>query len=282
MNNDLERFITKKYEFPSMPSIAMKVIELVSDPNTTVEVLSKAISVDEALSGRVLRLANSCYYIQYKKAVNPIAQIILVIGFNNLKNIILAASLKTIYKKFDFIEKRLHHHSIGTAIIAHHLAKEIGFDRKEEIFIAGLLHDIGKIVINNNMPEIFCSIMNEMDEEIYLPVKRETSLFNITHPQLGSYVVKHWGLSEELQEVIHFHHEPEKVDKKNTYIFQLTAIINLSDAICHKMGIGLNMSEDIDLTSLQSFLVLGLSDGRLQRIIEKVEESYLNEMNWFD
>lgn len=275
-NKLLEDIIVKTCDLPTIPSVAEKIIQLLSDPETNGETLGKAIRVDEALSVRVLKMANSSFYGNLR-AVDTLTQAVTVLGFKNIKSIVLAASLKGVYNNFGLTEKMLHEHALGTALASFLVAKETGFKKREEVFLAGLLHDIGKVVLNNSVPDKFHKVMEEVYNTGQKFPEVEMDIFGFTHAEVGSLVVKKWNLSNEIEEVIRFHHKPEKAGQDDLYVFQLSAIVNFADTLCHKLGIGMRESEEIDLRELSSFSILKLDDEKLKGIEEKTAELYSKE-----
>ncbi len=281
MTAKLEEVIMSTCDLPTIPSVAGRVIQLVSDPNISAEKLSEAIIVDQNLVARVLKIANSASYGCLRN-VSSLNQAVTILGFSTLKNIVLAASIKGVHKRFGLAEKMLQEHSLGTAMTAHYFAKETSFKNQEEVFLAGLLHDIGKVVLNNNVPDKFSMVMEEVYNTGCTFTEMEKDVFGFTHAEVGRLVVKKWNLSQELEEVIRFHHEPERADKNDPYVFQLTSIVNLADAMCHNLGIGLKEPEDIDFTKLKSFSILRQSIESLERIEKKVEETFTSERSLFE
>ncbi len=272
MTAKLDEIINRTCDLPTIPSVAGRVIQLVSDPHTTAEKLSKAIIVDQSLVARILKIANSAFY-GCLRAIDSINQAVMILGFDTLKNIVLTASMKSVYKRFGLTEKMLHEHSLFTAMAAYHIAKETSFKNQEEVFLAGLLHDIGKVVLNNNVPDKFYMVMEEVYNTGCKFTEIEKDVFGFTHAEVGRLVVKKWNLSQELEEVIRFHHEPERLEKNDPYVFQLTSNVNMADAICRKLGIGLREPEDIDLARHKSCSILKLSIDSLERIEKKAKEA---------
>lgn len=273
MGDSMEDIIMKSCDLPTMPAVAGRVIQLVSDPNTTADMLNRAIMADQAMSARVLKLANSSFY-GCLRAVKTLSQAIMIIGFRSLKNIVLAASTKEVYKRFGLTEKMLHEHSFGAAVAAHHVAKEIGFKNTEEAFLVGLLHDIGKVILNNSDPERFRSVMEKVYNSGCSFSEAENDVFGFTHAEVGALVIRKWKLSPEMEKVVRFHHSIERVEKGDPYLVQLASVVNLADALCRKAGIGVRAPDDIDLPALQSVSLLNLGAERLARVEEGLTASY--------
>ncbi len=273
MAADIDEIIMKSCDLPTIPTVAGRVIQLVADPNTTADMLNKAISADQAMAARVLKLANSSFY-GCLRSIKTLTQAIMIIGFSTIKNIVLAASTKDVYKRFGLTEKMLHEHSFGAAISAHGIAREIGFKNTEEAFLVGLLHDIGKVILNNNDPDRFMEVMQEVYNGGSSFSQAEKAVFGFTHSEVGGMVVRKWQLSPEMEKVVRFHHSLSALGTDDPYVLQLTAIVNLADATCHKLGIGVREPRDLDLSRLKSSAILKLGPEKLAKIEETVKESY--------
>lgn len=269
MDSNIQQIIMKSCDLPTMPSVAGMVVQLVSNPDTTAGQLNKAIISDQALAARLLKLANSSFY-GCIRSINTVTQAIVIIGFGSTKNIVLAASTKQVHKKYGLIEKMLHEHSLGVATASHVIAKEIGFKNTEEAFMVGLLHDIGKVILNNSHPDKFGEAMQEVYNEGEISSEVETKIFGFNHADVGAMVLKKWNFSMEIVKAVMGHHSLETVDKGDLYLYKLTSVVALANSFCHKIGIGVREPEDLDLKSLLPVSVLRLSPERVSIIEENI------------
>jgi len=269
MNSGIEQIIMKSCDLPTMPTVAGRVVQLVSDPNTTAVQLNKTIMSDQALSARILKLANSSFY-GCVRSINTVTQAIVIIGFGSIKNIVLAASTKEVYKKFGLTEKMLHEHSLGVATASHVIAREIGFNKSEEAFMIGLLHDIGKVILNNGYPDKFMETMQEVYNEGKTAAEVEAKIFGFNHADVGALVLKKWNFSSEMVTAVANHHALHNVEKDDLYLYHLTSIVSLADAFCHKIGIGLRDPEPLDLELSPAVPALRLTPIRLAVIEENI------------
>ncbi len=281
MSADLEEIILKSCDLPTMPAVANRVVQMMSDPKTTAEHLNKAIIVDQALAARVLKIANSSFY-GCRSTINTVSQAIVIIGFNQIRNIVMAASTKGVYKQFGLTEKMLHDHAVGTAMACYHVEQAAGMKKSEEAFLSGLLHDIGKVILNNTDPDRFRTVMQAVynDGRDFSEVEQE--VFGFDHTDVGSLVIKKWKFSHEMGEMIKHHHHPEELEGGDMYLQRLTAIVNLADSLCYKVGIGTKESQEVDLTQLASVSTLKLDPGQLEKIEVDLKETYEKERANFE
>lgn len=280
MSDELEQLILNTCDLPSMPSVAEKVLRLASDPDTTAADLQKVINVDQAMTARILKLANSVFYGSIRK-VQTVSDAIKIMGFNTLKSIVLMASSRESYKQFGLTEKMLWEHSMGAAIAAGAIAKEVRFENQEEAFIGGLLHDIGKVVINNSDHQKFASVMEKVYNEKISFRTAEREFFGFSHVDVGALVVKKWKLAESLEMAIKNQYDPKSLSA-DPYYLRLTAIINLADQFCLKLGMGHREPvSGLPLEKEEAFEILKMDPERLQELLEKVALAYEEERGCF-
>lgn len=278
MQTNIE-LILKTCEIPAVPMVALKVLRLVNDPNTEIEALQSAIIADQSLSARVLRIANSVYYGS-RRNIDTVSDAIIMTGFSTIKNIVLAAATKDVYKKFGLLEQKLWEHSIGVSVAASILAQEVGGLSTEEATVAGLLHDVGKVVMNNSQPERF-GVLTEMvynDRIAYFQKERE--VFGFGHAEVGSLFAQRWEFPDGLVDIIrrhHYEHHDDLMDMEPARRM-LCTVIALADALCVRLGVGYQgPMTDLVLKDAECRDILKISDDRYAEIIEEFKEAYVLE-----
>lgn len=280
MNKELKTIIDSTCDLPPMPLVASRIVSLTSDINTDSRVLERAIRADQALTAKILKIANSSFY-GCIRAVNTVAAAIVLIGFKGIKTLALAASLESFYRRMDLTEKMLWEHSIGTAIAAHILSKKLHY-HAEDAFIGGLMHDIGKVILNNQLNETFSEIVQVAYNEDIPFAEVEKEMLGFTHAQVGGLMVKKWNLSRELEEAITYHHSPETVDPLEVEVLKFAALLNLADQICIYLGIGYRQPrEDVDFQAVRSVQILEISESDILQLAEEIKVSYEAEKGNF-
>ncbi len=199
-------------KMPPLPISVTKVMEICRMPNASPTDLNKVISLDPVLLARVMRLINSAYY-GISQEVTSLARAIIMLGINTVKNLALStavlAGVKASKEKASVLNMDgfwLHSLVVGTA--AKLIANMRGVDPKEQenFFIAGLLHDIGKIALNNRAPEEFLRAIQEGDRSRIPLVDAERMVLGFTHEEAGLMIMETWKLGDELADVVAFHH----------------------------------------------------------------------------
>ena len=272
-NAQIQELISNASELVSLPEISLRVNELASDPNSTADDMAKVISQDPALVARMLRIANSAYY-GLSTEVETINRAIAILGTNKIRDLVLSTAAS---EAFEGIPNNLitmqdfWHHSLYCGLLAQILAKKSKKLQAESLFIAGLLHDIGQLIMFNQMPEKSHEailLMMEGSEEME-SFEAERSVFGFDHTEVGAALVESWKLPAVLQECVHFHHEPQKAKDYPAEV----ALINIANAVAVMADFD-SMDEDDEIPRIdpQSWEMTGLSKADLPEAIEKAQQ----------
>ncbi|MBN1647322.1 MAG: HDOD domain-containing protein [Spirochaetales bacterium] len=218
-------------KMPSLPTTVAKILEICNNPMTSPADLNKVISLDPVLMGKVMKLINSAYY-GLSQEITSLVRAIIMLGINTVKNLALStAVLGTIGKKSDFQTLNMEgfwRHSLCVGVTAKLIAKARKVDTKtlEEYFIAGLLHDIGKIPLNAKLAEDFILAMAASDRD-HLPLYvSEEKLMGINHTGVGRMILQTWKLSENIIEAVTNHHSYLSYEGKYKELVYTIAMAN--------------------------------------------------------
>jgi len=273
---DLAKLIEKNLEIPTIPTIASQALREMSDPNASGARLAKLIAKDPGLTARILRVSNSALYSPSKEVKN-IQQATIMLGFNTLKSVVIAASVKMIYKRFGAAEQALWEHSIGCAIGSHVLANAKILPHRADAFVAGLMHDIGKVVMNNGAQAKFKEALTKSATGGVPSFEAEQAVFGFTHMDVGSMLVRHWQLPESLANAVFLHHEPELAGSLAEECADLVHTVHIANVYCHKLGFGYPATAELTLTTNDSAQELGFNEGQLQEVETKIVETFASE-----
>jgi putative nucleotidyltransferase with HDIG domain len=276
-----QEMIMNACDLPAVPDVAQRVMEIMADPNSNTPKICKAISVDPALTTRILKISNSAFY-GCLRTINNLHSAIVIIGFNAIRSLVIAVSTREVYKNFGLTERMLWEHSVGVGIAAHILANKTKISKADDVFVCGLLHDIGKVIMNNDKNELFLQVMEKTYNEHIPSVEAEQEIFGFTHAEVGAMVIKKWNLTEELEKAVQYHHEIQKVTEEDHFIVVLTSIVNLADQMCHKLGIGTKSPDDkIEIKGSMAASNLGITDDQIDGLLEEIERSCKLEKDIF-
>jgi len=217
-------------DLPTLPSIAMEVNRLLENHNTSIDILSNAIIKDQAIVSKVLKLVNSAFFGVTSK-VSSINDAVVLLGFNAIRNIVIAVSLVKVFSKkttsegFDISD--FWKHSIAVATTSKYLSQKANIDEPENCFVGGLLHDIGKIILYQFFNEIFNEILLTVKNEnlSFYEVEKKISMPN--HAKIGGYLAKKWRLPLELIDAVQYHH----MISKNTSNIGLVVVVHTANIV---------------------------------------------------
>ena len=197
-------------DLPTLPNIVLKVNNLLKDHDSSIKELGKTIETDQAMVSKILRLVNSTFY-GFRSKIRNIPHAIIILGFNNIRNALVSVSIiKTFSSKkgfegFDI--KEFWRHSVAVAVISKYLSEETRLDSPDDCFVAGLLHDIGKVVLSQYFTKLFGLVWKSVKEDGLSFYDAEKKLLPANHVQIGAHLAKKWRFPATLIDSITYHHE---------------------------------------------------------------------------
>jgi putative nucleotidyltransferase with HDIG domain len=261
----------------SMPSLSItvsKIIEVTRNPQATAKDLNKVISLDPVLVGKVLKLINSAYYGLQNKVTSLVTAIIML-GMNTIKNLALSTAVLGNMKK-DYNFKALNidgfwRHSIGVGVLSKLIATKIGIpaNKREEYFIGGLLHDIGKIPLNEIFEESYMKAIRAADMKKANLLDMEKEFIGITHTDVGKMIAEKWNLMDEAFECVLFHHDPNMASEKN---YKLVTSVYMADIYCNMNQVGFSGNRHVVQIGDHLFESIGIKEGLLEELIDSMSE----------
>jgi HD-like signal output (HDOD) protein len=281
MSTDFQTVVNSVGDLPPMPAVAVKVIELLQDPNASAGRLARTIAHDPALSARVLKIANSSFY-SMKRQVRTLESAIVVMGEKTLRSLVLAASLKGMNKSFGLLEKMLWEDSIGCAIGARIIAQRMEEVDTEEAFVAGLFRHLGKVVLNYSHPEEFQSLMQAVYNGEGSLTELEGVYFPYSHALVGAAVLNKWNFSDGLVQSA-LHHADLDIDaEEEPAILHLAAVVNAAGCLCQRLGIGQREpAPHLDVADSKGALTLEFSNRCLEEIEHEIGRTFSENREYF-
>ena len=284
MTTDFKTVVGSIRDLPPMPAVAVKVLELLNDPNVNYEKLGAAISSDPAVSARMLKVANSAFY-SMKRQIKTLEHAIAIVGERTLRSLVLAASLEGMNKSYGLLEKMLWEDSMGCAIGCRILARKFSSADPEEAFLAGLFRHLGKIVMNYSDPDAYRSLAEAAYSESVSTTELEGKFFPYAHAVVGAAVLDKWNFSRSLV-MTTLHHEDLVIsvdeEENGEALLQLTATVNLAGHVCRKLGIGQRQpDEDLDLQKCPGAKALDLDEDEVQQALVEVEQVFTENRDFF-
>ncbi len=215
---------------PTLPPVVTKLTHLLADEKTTAFQLAEIIEKDQVLTSKVLKMVNSAFY-GFPRRISTVSSAIVLLGFNVIRTLIITASIFEMMQSEDL---SLWEHSLGVAAASGLLAQKLELKNPEEVTTAGLLHDLGKVVIRSEFPEMYQEILALVKERGLSFREAEKEILGLDHSEIGEFLTNHWNLPERLVEPIAFHHQVEKARKYK----KEAAVVHLGDIIIRALGYG--------------------------------------------
>jgi diguanylate cyclase (GGDEF)-like protein len=226
----LESFISGIDNLPTLPGIAIRILEAVQKEEPDVDEISDIISTDPPLSAKVLRLANSSFYNLPSK-ISSVSHSIKMLGLHSVKNIALGFSLVNNFqskKTSEFDYTSFWKNSLVGAISAKLLTEKLNPELLDNAFFMGLLQNIGTLTLGHCTPAQYHLVLSEMEKTSSEWQDAENYILGYNHQEVGEYLMKSWGLPETLYIPVGYHHSPEKLASNQSSIQVLTRILHLS------------------------------------------------------
>jgi len=213
-----------------LPGSATRVLKAIDDPHVSVPILAEMIALDQALTAFILRVANSAA-MGYAIDCASVSEAIMRLGFKQVRSLVLSTiasgPLSARLSGYRIGNKGLWHHSLSVASAAHWLAGVVRYPDPEKAYVAGLLHDIGKLTLDQYVQADYDHIVEIMRSQRIPLWEVEEQLFGVDHAQVGGMVTSHWQFPPELIEAIRYHHHPTLQHGRQ----RLAAIVNLANAM---------------------------------------------------
>ncbi len=272
--NLLER-IREIKNLPTIPEIVFQVLRLIKDPSTSISEITRYIEEDPVITAKVLQVANSPLY-RGTTEITSLNYAASRLGLAELEKIVLSLSLMKEIKGMTRQESRLFwRHCVSVALMAdvvNSFSKnpiESHDPAKDDLFVGGLLHDIGLLVLRHHFSaeyEQVIIICEASDASLY---ETEKELLGTTHAEIGATLATNWNIPESVVAMIAFHHEPERSPDA---FWRLAQVVNIADFICNNQGLGFSGEINIYKFSEIAWWQLGLNIEEVPKMLEKVRE----------
>jgi HD-like signal output (HDOD) protein len=232
MNPNITALLTEKIDsFPTLPTVVTRVMQVTADPKSSTKDLLAVISPDQSLTMSILKMANSAFF-GLPREISSLQQALTILGFKEIQNLVLAKavfnSFKNVQKNGPFDINKFWEHSFLCGLLSKIIANDIKKDNNE-FFVAGLIHDIGKLIIFLAIPREFYRIIQTPTSVTFRMFQEEQHILGLTHGEIGMKLLKRWLFPETLITAVGFHHSPHEVE--NHTLFSL--VVYLADLLTY-------------------------------------------------
>jgi HD-like signal output (HDOD) protein len=263
----------------SVPYVYAQLDEAIRTSRVSAAHISSIISQDTSLTARLLKIVNSAFF-SFPRKVDTISRAVIIVGTQQLRDLALATS---VINSFSNIPERyitmesFWRHSIACGLASRIIAGYFKAANVERYFVAGILHDIGRLMIATKMPEETASVFRiaeQRDQPLHV-IEREVLGFD--HAQVGSELIDFWRLPKSFEEIILYHHEPTLA---NLYRND-AAVIHIADSIVHAMQLGNTGDECIPPIREQAWELLGLPVDILPYVMDQIDKQFNDAVHGF-
>lgn len=238
-NESLKKRMAQIDSLPSIPSLYAEIMEVLNSPSSSLKKVGEIISKDIGMSAKILQLVNSAYFGLSREISNP-SQAVTLLGMNTIKSLVLSIH---IFSQVD-IQKisavsidELWNHNMKTGVLAKAISRAETNDSIliDNAFLAGLLHDSGKLILMLNFSDEYRQVMNLSAAETISMVESEQQVFGTTHAEAGAYLLGRWGLPSPVVEAIAYHHTPGSCQFDSTDGFSALTAVHVANALAHHL-----------------------------------------------
>lgn len=277
----IDEIVNKTSDLPSIPAAAVRVMRETEASTSSAASIAAILAQDQALSARVLRLANSAFYGLSRK-VSDLPEAVVVLGMRSIKNLAMVAStypwMSRPLSGYQLDAKEMWIHAFGTAIGAQLIAQRTRACKEDVAFTAGLLHDIGKVALSIWLENKIGAILLYASREGLTFDQAERKVLGFDHTQVGEQLATSWNLPDEIVHSIRYHHAPSEKDPSQG----LTDCVHIGNYLTLMMGYGLGGDGHLYSLDESAMFRLGIRPADLEEIKEVFSESYETHEKLFE
>ncbi len=284
MAKSLNDILEKLDSIPTPSFVVSKVMELVSQPGVSASELTEVIEKDPNLTVRVMKLANSAYYGLPQK-ISTLSHAVMILGFKTVRNLVASvymhdafftSKLKTKAVSMD----KVWWHLVTTAIATENISNAVGYINKEETFLVGMIHDLGKIIIAQLFPSYVDAIIQLASASSVTYWQSENKLGVPDHVSVINHLMEKWKFPREIRMAVSFHHDPERVEEEN--LKDITYISHAADIVANVLDPTASGNYAIPIMNKTVWAYLKLNGSLLLEITKDTREMTKKATDFFN
>jgi putative nucleotidyltransferase with HDIG domain len=271
--NPVDKILKNVKDAPTLPTVYTALCDAMANPQSTANDVAKIVSMDQASTVKILRIANSSFF-GFSGRIENIQRAIVILGFNEVRNLIMASSVMKIFSRKDalngFRPSDFWAHSLAVGLIARSVARLAGCPIVENFFVAGILHDIGKLYFYQFAEDDFARVISSVEKENRLIRDAEVEIFGMDHALMGGLLADHWKLPKPIHDAIHYHHFGTAGDEPDL----LVASVHVGDILARALGLGHPGDDLVPQPNENVWEVLKLRPGMISKMIPSFLQDY--------
>jgi putative nucleotidyltransferase with HDIG domain len=269
----IEKILVRVKDLPTLPTVYSALCDAIADPRSSAADVEKVISTDQASTLKVLKIANSALF-GFRGKIHNISRAVVVLGFQEIRNLILSSSVMNLFKKprasHRFHPRDFWAHSIAVGLITRSLGKRVGVVHLENFFVAGILHDIGKLFLFEFMEKDYSRALAMAEEKNCFIREAELEVLGMDHALVGSMVADEWRLPRPIRDAIHYHHVGMVGVEPDLFV----ACVHLSDILARALRLGYPGDDFLPGPNDGIWEVLNLGPGMISAMVPMLLKDY--------
>ena len=269
----IQRQVRELSSLPTLPGVVQTISTLAGDINTSAQDMGQIVSRDQVLSSKLLRVVNSPFY-GFPGRISSVTHALVLLGFNVVKGLVLSTAV------FNSMAARSHglwRHSLGTAVLARRIAKELKLPQVEEVMVAGLLHDLGKVILSHVAPDEYERVVDLAHNRRRHVAEIELEVCGVDHTRVGGWIAEQWHLPARLQDALIYHHAPGSARHSK----EVAAVVHLADILARAAGYGECGDPTMPPLEHDAFHRVGLSFEQIDTLVMAAENEFLAGVDIF-
>jgi putative nucleotidyltransferase with HDIG domain len=269
------RYVVENHKLPSLPVVAGKVLEMIQDPDLNVQKLCRVLSDDTALSGRVLAVARSPHYAQ-RNVPTTLVGAVQVLGFRTLSNVVVASATHSLCIRGNKVSEKLWNHSLAVALATRILCKRAGLRNEEQAFLAGLMHDVGEMILVHGDPRGFEQLVKDVEKGQCEIIAKEQETYGFDHTLIGVTLLDAWNIDSQIRHAVLQHHAYDAPDDAHS----MPANLRCADYLCAKADLGFFSALPVPDPKAMSAVRCERNE-EIAEVVEQIRQAYDQESSLF-
>ena len=254
-------------DLPTLPKVLEEVSKLVERPDSTTEQVAKLISMDQVLSAKVLKMVNSPVY-GFPGRISSIGHALVLLGFNVLRSIIVSTSV------FEVMTENmvgLWEHSLGCAMACGSVARMLKLKDAEEYAVAGLLHDLGKVVATVQLPDLKSEIEQTVTERDISYLEAERAVMGFGHDRINAWLADHWKLPANIKEGLSYHHKPHLAQLYP----EMACVVHIGDFMARVFEYGFSGDVGVNYLQPEALKILKIRPADFEKLLDELSDQFV-------
>ncbi len=267
---------------PTLPMVLRQVQKLMNNPNSNLSQIASVLAKDQALAFQAIRLANSAFY-GLRSRITSVTQAVVVLGLDTLNGIMIGITVIKMFKNsknIQFNQTEFWKHCLATALLSRELGIKLDYPDPEECFAAGLLHDMGRLIIEQYLNTLFVTALNDSIIKKIPLYETEKDIIGFTHSEAGTWLAIKWGIPEILTLPMLYHHCTHLLSDKYEKYRLLVNIISYSNELCGAKKIGNSGEYNYNIDSIPENL--GITNEWVNQIGDKISQEVQKTLEEWD